>query len=174
MGGVGGVEGGVAEAVAVVILFWAEQSGGYNAAMKSKRQPLEKAECRDGAAVPLRVIRRFASQVAERFQPEKIILFGSYAYGTPHADSDVDVLVVMPTRNQHAQAVRIRWEFPVPFPMDLIVRTPKNLGWRLAEGESFHTEIVTKGIVLYEKGGAGVGAKSRRRLSSGRVTRRRQ
>jgi hypothetical protein len=39
-------------------------------------------------------IRRFARQVAERFQPEKIILFGSHAYGTPHADSDVDILVI--------------------------------------------------------------------------------
>src|SRR5947209_10659734 len=104
-----------------------------------------------GAGVPMRVIRRFARQVAERFEPEKIILFGSYAYGRPHADSDVDILVVMPARSQHSQAVRIRWAVPAPFPMDLIVRTPKNLQWRLEEGESFHTEIVTKGKVLYEK-----------------------
>ena len=100
----------------------------------------------------MRVIRRFARQVAERFEPEKIILFGSYAYGTPHADSDVDILVVMPARHQHTQAVRIRWAIPAPFPMNLIVRTPKNLQWRLEEGESFHTEIVTKGKVLYETG----------------------
>ena len=46
--------------------------------------------------IPLRVIRRFARAVADRFQPERIILFGSHAYGTPHADSDVDILVVMP------------------------------------------------------------------------------
>ena len=50
-------------------------------------------------------IRRFARRVAERFQPEKIILFGSHAYGTPHADSDVDIPVIMPARNQHDQAV---------------------------------------------------------------------
>lgn len=49
-----------------------------------------------GADIPMKVIRRFARQVAERFDPEKIILFGSYAYGTPHADSDVDILVIMP------------------------------------------------------------------------------
>jgi len=97
------------------------------------------------------VIRRFARQVAERFQPEKIILFGSHAHGTPHADSDVDILVIMPARNQHDQAVKIRWEIEAPFPMDLLVRTPKNLQWRLDERESFHTEIVTRGKVLYEK-----------------------
>ncbi len=112
----------------------------------------------------MRVIRRFARQVAERFQPDKIILFGSHAYGTPHADSDVDILVIMPTRNQHDQAARIRWYVPAPFPMDLIVRTPKKLAWRLAEGESFHTEIMTKGKVLYEKSHSGVGAQSRKRL----------
>src|SRR6266851_7044761 len=117
-----------------------------------------------GADVPMRLIRRFARQVAERFQPEKIILFGSYAYGTPHADSDVDILVVMPARNQLDQAVRIDQTIDAPFPLDLIVRTPKNLDWRLQEGDSFLREIVTKGKVLYEKTDRRVGAKGRRRL----------
>src|SRR6266568_7646429 len=52
-----------------------------------------------GAEVPMRVIRRFARQVAERFQPDTIVLFGSHAYGTPHADSEVDRLVIMPATN---------------------------------------------------------------------------
>src|SRR5213082_2218480 len=104
-----------------------------------------------GADIPMRVIRRFARQVAERFKPDKIILFGSYAYGTPHEDSDVDILVVMPCRNQIDAALRIHDAIEPPFPLQLIVRTPHNLGWRLAERESFHTEIVTKGRLLYEK-----------------------
>src|SRR5713226_354336 len=104
-----------------------------------------------GADIPMRVIRRFARQVAERFQPVKIILFGSYAYGTPHADSDVDILVVMPARNQLDQAFRIHTQIDPPFPVDLIVRTPSNLAWRLAEGDSFLQEVVSKGKVLYEK-----------------------
>src|SRR5438445_4763282 len=111
-----------------------------------------------GADVAMRLIRRFARQVAKRFQPDKIILFGSHAYGTPHEDSDVDILVIMPARNQHDQAVRIRWEILAPFPMDLLVRTPQNLSWRLAEGDLFHTEIVSKGKILYEKGNGRVGA----------------
>jgi predicted nucleotidyltransferase len=123
-----------------------------------------------GADIPLRVIRRFARQVAERFQPEKIILFGSYAYGTPHDNSDVDILVVMPCRNQLDQAIRIRCAIPAPFPMDLIVRTPYNLGWRLKERESFHTEITTKGKVLYEAPDARVGAEGRGRLPRGQAT----
>ena len=124
-----------------------------------------------GADVPMRVIRRYARQVAERFQPEKIILFGSYAYGTPHADSDVDILVIMPARNEIDQAIKIRWEVPAPFPMDLLVRKPKDIKWRLEEGDLFHTKIVTKGKLLYEKKHAGVGGQSRRRLPSRRNAR---
>jgi len=127
-----------------------------------------------GASIPTRVIRRWARRVAERFHPEKIILFGSYAYGTPHADSDVDILVVMPTRDRHSQAVCIREAVPVQFPMDLLVRRPNDLEWRLAEGESFHTEIMTNGKVLYEKNHARVGAKGRGRLPRGTAARRRQ
>jgi predicted nucleotidyltransferase len=102
-----------------------------------------------GTKIPRRVIRRYARAIAEEFHPDKIILFGSYAYGTPNEDSDVDLLVVMPTRNQHSQAVRILWRLAAPFPLDLLVRTPKEMKWRLEEGESFTTTIVTKGKVLY-------------------------
>jgi uncharacterized protein len=121
-----------------------------------------------GADVPMRVIRRFARQVVECFAPDKIILFGSYAYGTPHADSDVDILVIMPARNQLDQAVKIELACDPPFPLDIIVRTPHNMHWRLAEGESFLEEITTKGKVLYEKDNAGVGAQSRKRLPARR------
>ena len=107
----------------------------------------------------MRVIRRFARQVAERFQPDKIILFGSYAYGTPHDDSDVDILVVMPARSQLSMAARIENAIDPPFPLDIIVRTPKQMKWRLEEHESFLTEITTRGILLYEKDDAGVAAK---------------
>src|SRR4051794_39397656 len=89
-----------------------------------------------GKNVPMRVIRQFARDVTEQFQPEKIILFGSYAYGTPHDDSDVDILVVMPARSQLSMAARIEIAIDPPFPLDLIVRTPKEMGWRLKEHES--------------------------------------
>src|ERR1700757_895694 len=110
--------------------------------MPTKRHTNDLAErWYRGADVPMRVIRRFARQVAERFQPDKIILFGSYAYGTPHADSDVDILVIMPARNELDQAFKIRCEVPTRFPMDLVVLKPRNVQWRLAERESFLTEI---------------------------------
>jgi predicted nucleotidyltransferase len=122
-----------------------------------------------GADIPLRVIRDFARRVAERFDPERIILFGSYAYGQPHADSDVDILVVMPARNQIDQAVRIDLACEPCFPLDIIVRTPENMRWRLEEGDSFLREITSRGKILYEKVDEGVGAKG-----EGRLPRRRQ
>src|SRR5262245_36384273 len=99
------------------------------------RKPLSEPWYR-GPNVPRAAIRRFARDVAERFCPEKIVLFGSHAYGTPHADSDVDILVVMPARNQLDQAVKIELACDPPFPLDLIVRTPANVKWRLEEGDS--------------------------------------
>src|SRR5438093_180946 len=116
-----------------------------------------------GADIPRAVIRRFAREVAERFDPDRIILFGSYAYGVPNEDSDVDILVVMPTRNPISQAVRIRMAVDSPFPMDLLVRSPEKLARRLAEGDSFLREIVTRGKILYEKVNPGVVKKSGRR-----------
>jgi predicted nucleotidyltransferase len=118
----------------------------------------------------MRVIRRYAREVAEYFQPDKIILFGSYAYGTPHADSDVDILVVVPARNEIDQTLRIDRVIDPLFPLDLIVCTPKNMKWRLEEGESFLREITSKGKVLYEKDDPRVSAKGRKRLPARRQT----
>src|ERR1043165_3698631 len=92
--------------------------------------------------IPLAAIRRFALQIAERFQPEKIILFGSYAYGTPHNESDVDLLVIMPARHRSAQALRILRAFERQFALDLIVRTPKQIERGLKDDDWFLREIV--------------------------------
>src|ERR1017187_8727440 len=123
--------------------------------------------------VSLSETRRFARRIAAQFRPEKIILFGSYAYGEPNADSDVDLLVVMPGRNQLDQAGKIYLEIPAPFPLDLIVRTPRKLNQRLANGDLFTTYIVANGKVLYEAVHGGMGAKSRSRSRHGKKRRSR-
>ncbi len=117
--------------------------------------------------IPMAAIRGFARRVAKRFDPHQIILFGSFAYGTPDRDSDVDLLVVMRAANEINQSVRISLAFDPVFPLDLIVRTPERLRRRLERGDAFLEEVVTKGIVLYEKRNTGVGAKSRRRHARG-------
>ncbi len=78
-------------------------------------------------------------------------MFGSFAYGTPHEWSDVDLLVVMRAYNEINQAIRITLAFDMVFPLDLIVCKPERLRRRLAEGDSFWQEITSKGILLYEK-----------------------
>ncbi len=71
--------------------------------------------------IPMAAIRRYARQIAERFQPDKIILFGSYAYGQPHEWSDVNILVVMKVYDEVNQSIRIMNTLEAPFPLDLIV-----------------------------------------------------
>lgn len=106
-------------------------------------------------------IRRFARRIVARFKPDKIILFGSYAYGTPHADSDVDILVVKKTADPMDLAFQIRWLLRPNFRAQVVVRTPHSMKWRLAERESFLTDITTRGKVLYEAHGEGVDEQGR-------------
>lgn len=112
--------------------------------------------------VPLRSqIEQFARQVVEQFRPERIILFGSHAYGNPSEDSDVDLLVVMPHEGKALRkAIEIRLALDAPFPLDLLVRDPAVLQQRLEWGDFFLREVVEKGEVLYEAAHAGMGAES--------------
>ncbi len=96
-----------------------------------------------------KVIRR----IVKELHPDKIILFGSYAYGTPTQDSDVDLLVVMDTTassKERSWAVS-RLLIPRPFPVDILVRTPREIEQALEKGDFFTEEIVTQGRVLYER-----------------------
>ena len=99
-------------------------------------------------------IQSTARQIAEKFKPDKIILFGSYAYGTPTEDSDVDMLMVMDTPlREREQAHRILDS--VAFEnryaqLSLLVRTPEKLKWWIDNNECFHKEIIAQGTTLYE------------------------
>jgi len=136
--------------------------------MARKRPESPPIEQPRAPGVTVRAIRKLAREIAERFQPEKIILFGSYAYGTPHADSDVDLLVIMPARNMIDQAVRIRMALPPrQFPLDLIVRTPEFVRRRLDQGDWFLREIVSKGKVLHEARDKGMDSEGRDGLGVG-------
>lgn len=102
--------------------------------------------------IPMRAIRAVVRQIVEQFQPEKIILFGSYAYGKPRPESDVDLLVIMDTPfSETEQAIRICRAIEYHFGLDLIVRTPTTLMKRLALGDFFLREVVSSGRVVYER-----------------------
>jgi predicted nucleotidyltransferase len=98
-----------------------------------------------------KAVSSFARQVATQFKPEKIILFGSYAYGQPTEDSDVDILVSMPFKGRNPEKATEIWMATKPrFPIDIMVRKPAELKKRLNMGDFFLREITEKGKVLYE------------------------
>ena len=95
------------------------------------------------------VVRR----IVEAFDPERIILFGSYVSGAPTPDSDVDLLIVMEDGERPARrSARVaRVLLDVPFPIDILVRTPEELQHRLRIGDYFIQEILEQGRALYER-----------------------
>jgi len=101
--------------------------------------------------IPIKTIRALVRRIAEEFRPDRIILFGSYAYGQPRPESDLDLLVIMDTPlNETEQAIQIKHQLNVLFGFDLLVYSPHRLAQRLAWGDSFLKEITERGIVLYE------------------------
>jgi len=98
-----------------------------------------------------REIMQLIQAIVNEFQPDKIILFGSYAYGNPQDDSDVDLLVILP---YEGSSFRKTWEIlnklQPRFAIDLLVRSPVEVEQRLAWNDFFMREIIEKGKVIYE------------------------
>ncbi|MFN7561334.1 nucleotidyltransferase domain-containing protein [Prosthecobacter sp.] len=98
-----------------------------------------------------KAIQQYCDAIAAAFKPRKIILFGSYAYGTPDEDSDVDVMVVMPkNRFRRDLGFKMRMKVPASFPVDVLVEPEDRLHARILDRESFILDITEKGRVMYE------------------------
>jgi predicted nucleotidyltransferase len=98
-------------------------------------------------------IQDFVDKVVAEFSPQRVILFGSYARGEATPDSDVDLLVIMPTTKRTVQqALEIRKRVSCRFALDLLVRTPRDVKKRLALHDCFLGDIVAEGRTLYESG----------------------
>ena len=101
-------------------------------------------------------INNLCRQIVDNFKPQKIILFGSHAYGKPNADSDVDLLVVMLFEGRNSQkAIEILCRLKTDVPLDLLVRTSEQVRQRIEMEDFFMQDIVEKGRVLYEADYAG-------------------
>jgi len=100
-----------------------------------------------------KTLPRAVKRIAETLHPEKIILFGSYAYGDPTPDSDVDLLVVMKTGESEIERyLKVsRLIRPRPFAVDILVKTPQEISRSIRRGDFFIDEIVSQGKVLYER-----------------------
>ena len=105
------------------------------------------------APVTAKALNEITRRIVTNLHPEKIILFGSYGYGKPTDDSDVDLLVIMETGGRPADRYLAvsRLIRPRPFPLDILVKTPAEIAQALEEGDFFIREIVTQGQVLYER-----------------------
>lgn len=98
-----------------------------------------------------REIQMYCEAVAREFRPQKIILFGSHAYGRPTPDSDVDLMIILPFHgNEIRKAGEIRSRLDAPFPLDLLVRKPRFIEQRLGERDMFIELVMKRGVVLYE------------------------
>jgi predicted nucleotidyltransferase len=107
-------------------------------------------------------IERVAREIAEKFDPEKIILFGSYAYGTPTGDSDVDMLVLIETDERPPKvAARLRTAIRPSFAWDVLVRHPAEVKRRVGLGDWFLKTVTEQGEVLYERADTGVADQGR-------------
>jgi len=111
--------------------------------------PLDKRK-----RIPMKTIRALANHIAEKFDPEQIILFGSHAYGKPSAWSDVDLLVVMetPMGKEFEKSLEIRDSLPsLNFGLDVVVRSRQVIEKRKKLGDWFLVDVTEKGKVLYER-----------------------
>lgn len=97
-------------------------------------------------------IQLVTRRIVQGYQPEKVILFGSYAWGKPSKDSDVDLLIIKKTKKKWlARNLEVRQIINGELPVDILIRTPAEVRKRLKMGDFFYQDIATKGKYLYEK-----------------------
>ena len=100
-----------------------------------------------------KIIRNIAKKIKDRYKPQKIILFGSYAYGSPRKDSDIDLLVIKETKSRHIdRAIKIREILKEEnrfFAIEPLVYTPQEINKRLKMEDDFIKTILEKGVLLY-------------------------
>lgn len=99
------------------------------------------------------IIKQIAKKIANKYKPEKIILFGSYAYGRPKKDSDIDLLIIKKTEARHIdRAVKVREiikEENRLVAIEPLVYNPQEIRQRLEMEDDFIKNIMKRGVVLY-------------------------
>ena len=100
-----------------------------------------------------KVVQRMLRKLVAEYAPQKVVLFGSYAYGTPGPDSDIDLLIIKETPERFLDrwitVQHILTGTHRTFPVETLVLTPQEIEKRLAIGDQFIAEALEKGEVLY-------------------------
>lgn len=99
------------------------------------------------------IIPRIVEKIKTKYKPQKIIIFGSYAWGKPSKDSDVDLLIIKSTKEKHRErALKVRRllsEENALVGLDIMVYTPEEFAQRIKMGDSFLSQILRKGDIQY-------------------------
>ncbi len=120
-------------------------------AQEFRRKFREWDESFQSRAKRMAYIRKLCKRIAEAYHPEKIILFGSHAYGKPTPESDVDLLIVMDYEGRPIeQTLKIHRELDIVTPVDVLVYSPKEVDERLQDGDMFIVDVMRRGKVMYE------------------------
>ena len=98
-------------------------------------------------------IQIILDKLLAHYAPQKVILFGSYAYGDPQPDSDIDLLIIKETPERFIDRwVTVRRILSDPkrtVSLEIIVLTPREIAERLAIGDQFLAEVLKKGEILH-------------------------
>jgi uncharacterized protein len=100
-----------------------------------------------------KIIGDILRKLVAEYAPQRVILFGSYAYGNPRSDSDIDLLIIKETSDRFIDrwvtVRRILSDAKRSLPLDTLILTPQEVAHRLAIGDQFVAEVLERGEVLY-------------------------
>ncbi len=104
--------------------------------------------------VAMHEIEELSRRIVREFEPDRIILFGSHAYGTPAEYSDVDLLVILAFEGKpYRKSLEILNRLDPPFPADILARLPDDTLRRYEQYDPLIRDALDKGVVLYERDG---------------------
>ena len=102
-----------------------------------------------------KILNEIVEKLQREYKPLKIILYGSYAYGTPNVDSDIDLLILKNTSersvDRFVKVKKIIYNPKRKIPVSPLIYSPDEVKERLRIGDDFIKEILNKGVTLYEK-----------------------
>jgi len=93
---------------------------------------------------------KIVDAIVTSYKPERIILFGSYVWGNPNQNSDIDLFIIKKSKeNRYKRHLRIRRLIRGILPVDILVYTPEEVEKRLKMRDFFIEDIIKKGKLIY-------------------------
>ena len=104
---------------------------------------------------PKKIVNHYINNLSKKITVNGVLLFGSYAYGQPGPDSDIDLLIIKDTSDRpidrRVSVRKIVSDRNRRIPFEPLVLTQNEVEERISRGDQFIEEILTEGEILYEK-----------------------